>query len=262
VFATLFADSRESRVFAFLAPPDPLRQPWRAVEVDAGPLWGVHSQGVGDFDGSGRVQVMVGEPYSAGFGFGNNPSPEVYVYRLLGSAADPTAWERTLVDTIGTFEAQVTDVDGDGLSDIVGHEGNPAFQPDPRAHGRISWWQSTVVRPAPPPGAPPGAPPPGAPPPAPRCTGDDASTLACVCETSVVPGCSGEAVERGVTRRLSRACDLVARASGPSHRAAVLRRKAAGVLRAAGRVATRAATRGRLSIRCAGAVTRLAASAP
>jgi len=31
-----------------LSPSDPLRQPWAAVEVDPGPLWGVHSQGIGD----------------------------------------------------------------------------------------------------------------------------------------------------------------------------------------------------------------------
>jgi len=256
VFATIFADSRESKVFAFLAPRDPLQQPWTAVEVDAGPLWGVHSQGVGDFDGSGRVQVMVGEPYSAGFGFGNNPSPEIFVYRLLGAASDPTAWEKTRVDTVGTFEAQVTDVDGDGLSDIVGHEGNPAFT-DPRSVGRISWWQSIVERP---PGSPPPMPPPSPPssPPA-ECAGADAGTLACVCRTGTVPACGGEAMPPGVDRGLERTCGLRARAADAgAARARRLRRAAGKTIAKTARRAARASTHGRLSATCAGAFAKLA----
>jgi len=254
VFATIFADSRESHVFAFLAPVDPLRQPWTPVEVDAGPLWGVHSQGVGDFDGSGAVQIMVGEPFSAGFGFGNNPSPEVYVYRLLGSARDAGAWERTLVDRIGTFEAQVTDVDGDGLSDIVGHEGNPAVQPDPRAQGRISWWQSTVPRPSAP---PPGTPPPGSPPPAGgsgRCSG---TSMACACTGDGVAGCVGERLPRPVARSLRHACRLLGHASG---RASV-RRRMTRVLGAVAWRAEKASRRGRLSPRCTHAIVTLVGAA-
>jgi hypothetical protein len=67
---------------------------------------------------------MVGETGIGGFEFGVNPSPELYVYRLLGSAADPAAWERTTIDTVGTHEAQAVDLDGDGLPDLVGHEEN------------------------------------------------------------------------------------------------------------------------------------------
>ena len=260
VFATLFADSRASEVYAFFAPPDPLRQPWRAVRVDGGPLWGVHSQGVGDFDGSGRIQVMVGEPYSAGFGFGNNPAPEVFVYRPLGSAGDPLAWERTLVDPVGTFEAQVTDVDGDGLSDIVGHEGNPLVQPDPRARGRISWWRSTSKPSAPPPGGPPPGGPPAGPPPAGPCTGDAASSVSCVCEQEQVPGCAGEEVQPAVERRLFRACTLLARVSNGEPGPGRLRRRAAAALRGAERLTARAASRGRLSVRCARAFANLHAS--
>jgi len=145
---------------------------------------------------------MVGEPYSAGFGFGNHPSPEVFVYRLLGPATDPSSWERTLVDRVGTFEAQVVDVDGDGLSDIVGHEGNPAFA-EPRAHGRISWWQSTTVRsggsPPPPPGSPP------LPPPAGPCRGPDGSSLGCACARGTLPACTGDTFPRSMGRHFLRA---------------------------------------------------------
>jgi hypothetical protein len=253
VFATLFADSRESRVYAFLAPPNPLRDAWTAVEVDAGPLWGVHSQGAGDFDGSGRVQIMVGEPNSAGFGFGDNPSPEVYVYRLLGTPTDPAAWERTRVDTIGTMEAQVADVDGDGLSDIVGHEGNPAF-PDPRAHGRISWWRSTVPRVEPPPPAPRPGPVPGP---------GACETLACVCAAEAVPACDGEALPPRIARPLRRACQLLARAGdGVRVRAQRRRSRAARRLAVAARRAERAAAKVVLSPRCARGIGDLVVADP
>jgi hypothetical protein len=253
VFATLFADSRESRVFAFLAPPDPRREAWTAVEVDRGPLWGVHSQGVGDFDGSGRVQVMVGEPYGAGFGFGDNPSPEIYVYRLLGAPTDPAAWERTLVDRVGTFEAQVVDLDGDGLADVVGHEGNPAF-PDRTAHGRISWWRSTTARVPGPPLPPPD---PEAPTP---CRGADAGSFGCVCDDGAVFACDGETVPPAVARRIARGCRLRTRAAaadGP--RARRLRRAVVRTIGEAARRAEHAAGRGRLTEACATAVARLRA---
>src|SRR5262245_22027258 len=93
VFATLFTDSREGQAYAFLAPSDPTAA-WTAVQIDPGPLFGVHSQAVGAFDGTARPQIMVGETNIGGFGFGVNPSPQIYVYRLLGAASDPAAWER------------------------------------------------------------------------------------------------------------------------------------------------------------------------
>jgi hypothetical protein len=124
VFATLWAETPVGRVYAFLAPPDPVREPWRAVLVDAGPLFGVHSQAAASFDGSARPQVMVGETNIGGFGFGVAPDPEVRIYRLLGAATDPAAWERTTVDRLGTHEAQAVDLDGDGLPDLVGHAEN------------------------------------------------------------------------------------------------------------------------------------------
>jgi hypothetical protein len=140
VFATLFTDSREGQVYAFLAPPDPTKT-WTAVEIDPGPLFGVHSQAVGAFDGTSRPQIMVGETNIGGFGFGVNPSPHIYVYRLLGSASDPAAWERTLVDNTGTHEARAIDLDGDGLPDLVGDEENTDLLTPPR-NGRVSWWQN------------------------------------------------------------------------------------------------------------------------
>ena len=87
VFATLFADSREGQVWAFFQPVDAVNEPWLGVQIDPGPLFGVHSQGAGSFDGTARPQLMVGETNIGGFGFGPNPSPEIYVYRRLGDPA-------------------------------------------------------------------------------------------------------------------------------------------------------------------------------
>src|SRR5262245_21763157 len=143
VFATLFTDSREGQVYAFLAPPDPTT-PWTAVQIDPGPLFGVHSQAVGEFDGTSRPQIMVGGTNIGGFGFGVNPSPQIYIYRLLGAASDPDAWERALVDNTGTHEARAVDLNGDGLPDIAGDEENTDLVNPPR-NGRISWWQNVTA---------------------------------------------------------------------------------------------------------------------
>ena len=124
VFATLYAETPAAMVYAFLAPADPVHERWTPVPVDPGPLFGVHSQAAAAFDGSSRPQIFVGETGIGGFGFGVNPSPHLYVYRLLGAAADPAAWERTTIDTIGTHEAQAVDLDGDGRPDLIGHQEN------------------------------------------------------------------------------------------------------------------------------------------
>jgi hypothetical protein len=139
VFATLFADSREGQVWAFFQPADAVNEPWTGVQIDPGPLFGVHSQGAGSFDGTARPQLMVGETNIGGFGFGPNPSPEIYVYRRVGDARDPAGWERTRVDTHGTHEAQVVDLDGDGYADIAGDEENTELIENPR-DGIVSWW--------------------------------------------------------------------------------------------------------------------------
>ena len=84
---------------------------------------------------------MVGETNIGGFGFGPNPSPQIYVYRLVGNPRDPAGWERNLVDDHGTHEAQVVDLDGDGYADIAGDEENTELIENPRdgvvnAHGQ------------------------------------------------------------------------------------------------------------------------------
>jgi hypothetical protein len=143
VFVTLFANSMEGQVWAFLAPADPLTQPWTGVQIDPGPLFGVHSQAVARFDGTARPQAMVGETDIGGYGFGPNPDPQIYLYRLVGDAGDPAGWERTLVDHDGTHEARAVDLNGDGFPDIAGGEENTDLVTPPRA-GQVSWWENTT----------------------------------------------------------------------------------------------------------------------
>jgi hypothetical protein len=144
VFATLFADGREGQVWAFLAPPDPVNGTWTGVQIDPGPLFGVHSQAPADFDGTGRVQVMVGETNVGGWDFGPNPDPQIYIYRLIGAPTSPSGWDRSLVDHTGTHEGRARDMDGDGRPDIVGDEENTDLLNPPR-NGRVSWWRNVTV---------------------------------------------------------------------------------------------------------------------
>jgi hypothetical protein len=232
VFATLFADSREGQVWAFFQPADPVNEPWPAVQIDAGPLFGVHSQGKGSFDGTARPQFMVGETNIGGFGFGPNPSPEIFVYRLLGAARDPAGWERTRVDTRGTHEAQVVDLDGDGYADIAGDEENTELIEHPR-DGVVSWWWNRTFAPPDlgtttttthhPPGATPTStlPPsacddPARCPDTVACDDPERRTLAaaaCVCRAAGVADCADAVFAPRVSRSRGRACTTLDRAA-------------------------------------------------
>ena len=252
VFTTLFCDSREGQVWGFFQPPDPIAEPWPAVLIDPGPLFGVHSQGAGSFDGTPRPQLMVGETNIGGFGFGPNPSPEIYVYRRIGDARVATGWERIRVDTRGTHEAQVIDLNGDGLADIAGDEENTELGHHPR-DGIVSWWENRtgVSGPPPPPCSdpaacpPPANPPPGVPPARPswcdtagRCPveidcGDPMrralAAAACVCRDAGAGACGATAIVPKVARRWERACVALDRAAtAPSHRVMARRARQAG----------------------------------
>ncbi len=144
IFATLFAESPEGKVYTFIAPSDATTQPWTAVQVDAGPLFAVHTQQAIDFDASGRHQVLVGESNFGGWDFGPNPDPQIYLYRLVGNPALPGAWERSLVDTMGTHEGKVADLDRDGLPDFAGHSENTDF-PVPGQNGPVYWWENRTA---------------------------------------------------------------------------------------------------------------------
>ena len=143
IFATLFAETPKGQVWAFLSPVDPT-DTWTAVQVDAGPLFGVHSQAVANFDGSVRPQIMVGESTYGGWDFGLNTDPQIYIYRLLGPASDPNSWQRTTVDSIGTHEAVIADFNGDNKADIAGHAENTDLMTPPQ-NGPVHIWQNHTV---------------------------------------------------------------------------------------------------------------------
>ncbi len=83
---------------------------WREHAIDVGPLEGAHSLGVADFDGDGRLEVMAGEMHTS-------PGKRVLVYRR-----GPTGeqWQRLLLATTGTHNAQVGRLTPGGLPAIVG----------------------------------------------------------------------------------------------------------------------------------------------
>ena len=92
---------------------------------------------------STRPQIMVAETNIGGFDFGIAPHPHVYLYRLLGAADDPAGWERTAVDDVGAHEVQAVDLDGDGLSDLVGHEENTQVL---GRNGAVFTWRNATRR--------------------------------------------------------------------------------------------------------------------
>ena len=222
VFASLFTHSPEGQVWAFFQPPTATSDPWPALQLDAGPLFGVHSQVVAPFDGTDRPQVLVGETNVGGWDFGPNRDPQIYVYRRIGDARARAGWERLLVDRVGTHEAAPADLDGDGRIDFAGHQENTDLL-DPPRDGLVSWWRNetpmpmTPASPAPGPApVPPGACTAGAP----CASGDPCAdpTLAglaqdaCTCRRAT-GGCTGTAHDRAVARRIARACTLLERAT-------------------------------------------------
>jgi hypothetical protein len=167
----------------------------------------------------------------------------VLVYRLLGPPGDPAGWERTQVDTYGSLEAQVVDLDLDGLPDIVGHDSLPGA-PLTTPPGQLSiWYNRTTPEPAPEPADCATAPP----------------SLSCACGAQTLAGCgSADTTTRRPWTRLSHACSLFDRATARSGaRAARLERRTRRVLRRAVRSAAREARRGSMTPDCATAFARL-----
>jgi len=106
---------------------------WREHVIDPGPLEGAHSLGVADFDGDGRLEVMAGEMHTS-------PGKRVLVYRR-GPTGDQ--WQRLVVATTGTHNAQVGRLTPGALPAIVGknYEGpkqvevwQAVLTPVPREH--------------------------------------------------------------------------------------------------------------------------------
>jgi hypothetical protein len=146
IVASMFTDTPEGRLYAFLAPANPTTG-WTPIQIDPGPLFSVHSiAATANFDGSGRLQVLVAEMNVGGWDFGVNPDPHSYIYRLDGPASDPASWTRITVDNYGMHEAnppQMVDVNGDGRTDIVSGQENVNLYSPPRS-GEVDWWENTT----------------------------------------------------------------------------------------------------------------------
>jgi hypothetical protein len=101
---------------------------WRERLINAGPLEGVHSLGVADFDGDGRLEVMAGEMHTS-------PGKGVMVCRR-----GPTGeqWQRLVLATTGTHNAQVGRLTPGGLPAIVGKNYDGPKQ--------VEIWQAAVGR--------------------------------------------------------------------------------------------------------------------
>jgi hypothetical protein len=80
-------------------------------------LFHPHSLEIADFDGDGLPDIFVGE-----MSLGRNPDPKLLVYRNRGGLE----FEEVVISRgIGTHEAKVADIDGDGKPDIVGKPYRP-----------------------------------------------------------------------------------------------------------------------------------------
>jgi hypothetical protein len=101
---------------------------------------------VADFDGSGHVQVMVGEMEIGGYGFGSNPDPNVTIYRLEGPASSSASWQRIRIPG-GMHEGTAVDLDLDGRPDIVGGDENSELASPPR-DGTLSWFRNLTAAPS------------------------------------------------------------------------------------------------------------------
>ncbi len=143
VAATLFSDNPQGQEWVFLAPQDPLTQSWTAVQLDAGPLFSVHSEVMADFDGSGRPQIAVGESDPGGWSFGANPGTQLNIYEATGNPADASGWQKTTIDVIAAHEMRTADLDGDGHPDLVGDFENTDLLNPPRT-GAIHWWENNT----------------------------------------------------------------------------------------------------------------------
>ena len=144
IFATLFASSPQGQVWAFLAPQSPATEPWTAVQIDPGPLFAVHSQKAAAFDGTATPQVAIGESDPGGWDFGRNPDTRLLLYRLIGSAASASGWEKTTLDVgVSAHEMAVADIDSNRRPDLVGHAENADLLTPPQ-NGALHWWQNNL----------------------------------------------------------------------------------------------------------------------
>ena len=132
--------TRGARLAIAHVPEDPRRSPWE-VEVivpEERDLRALHSLAVADFDGDGRLEIFTAEMENAKTdGIGKKPR-----WFILKPAAG--RWEEHVIldRNLGTHEARVGDVTGNGLPDIVGKTWRPNKVNGNRGRQHVDWLEN------------------------------------------------------------------------------------------------------------------------
>jgi hypothetical protein len=94
---------------------------------------GVHSLQLADFNNDGRLDIFAAEMHNRG-------QARVTVFECVH--IETNTWEERIVDTMGSHNAQVADIDGDGWTDIVGKN----FEAGPLPI-RVDLWRNRIDAP-------------------------------------------------------------------------------------------------------------------
>jgi hypothetical protein len=127
----LSGEESEAGIAWYEAPPDPAARRWTRHDVMRKDYEGLHSLVLADFDRDGDLDIFTAEMHH-----GDNPD-KVAVFENLDPGGN--LWAEHLIDTTGSHNARVADVDGDGYPDIVGKNYEAGESPL-----RIDLWKNNI----------------------------------------------------------------------------------------------------------------------
>jgi len=108
----LSGEESKAGVAWYEAPANPVSDGWLRHDVIREGYEGLHSLALADFDRDGDLDVFTAEMHH-----GDNPD-KVAVFENLDQRGG--LWGEHLIDTTGSHNARLADIDGDGYPDIVG----------------------------------------------------------------------------------------------------------------------------------------------